>query len=106
MTDPNTTGSDTLTIAGLFNGARSTGSNSYISTNNVAADFAASPLSLSADRKTVTVAVGPTCSNAGCAGVATNATAAAVSALLDPTLVDVAGNAPSTTARNITYRLF
>lgn len=106
MTDPNGNGSDTLTIAGLFNGARSTGSNNYISTNNVSADFAASPLTLSGDRKTITVTVGPACSNTGCAGITTNGTAAAVSALLAPALVDVAGNAPTTTARNITYRLF
>ena len=106
MTDPSGSGSDTLTIGGLFNGARSTGSNSYISTNNVSADFAASPFTLSGDRKTITVTVGPTCSNAGCAGIGTNTTAASVSVLLDPTLVDVAGNAPTTTARGITYRLF
>ncbi len=106
MTDPNGGGSDTLTIGGLFNGARSTGSNNYISTNNVSADFASSPLSLSGDRKTITVTVGATCSNAGCAGIATNGTAAAVSVLLNTTLLDAAGNAPTTTARNITYRLF
>ena len=106
MTDPNGGGSDTLTIAALFNGARSTGSNNYVSTNNVSADFAASPVSLSGDRKTITVTVGPTCSNTGCAGIATNGTAAAVSVLLNTTLLDDAGNAPTTTARNITYRLF
>jgi hypothetical protein len=106
MTDPSTTASDNLTIAALFNGARSTGSNNYISTNNVSADFASSPITLSGDRKTITVTVGPTCTNTGCAGVATNATAAAVSVLLNTTLLDAAGNAPTTTARNITFRLF
>ena len=106
MTDPNGGGSDTLTIGGLLSGARSTGSNSYVSTNNVSADFAASPFTLSPDRKTVTVTVGPTCSNTGCAGIGTNTTAAAVSILLDPALLDAAGNAPTTTARSITYRLF
>ena len=106
MTDPNGGGSDTITIPGLFNGARSTGSNNYLSTNNRSAAFATSPLALSGDRKTLTVTVGPTCSGTGCAGIATNGTAAGVSALLAPTLVDAARLAPTTTARNITYRLF
>lgn len=106
MTDPNGGGSDTLTVAGLFNGARSTGSNNYISTNNTVASFASSPLALSPDRKTITVTVGPTCSGTGCAGISTNATAASVSTLLATSLLDAAGNAPTTTARNISFRLF
>lgn len=106
MTDPPGGGSDTITITGMFNGARSTGSNNYLSTNNSSASFATSPLALSGDRRTITVTVGPTCTGTGCAGIATNGTAAAVSSLLTTTLLDAAGNAPTTTARNITYRLF
>lgn len=105
MTDPSGTGSDTLTIPGLFNGARSTGSNSYVGTNNTSAVFAASPLTLSADRRTVTVTVGPACSGTGCASLGTSASAN-VSVLLAPSLVDGGGVVPTTIARNIGFRLF
>ena len=105
MTDPAGGGSDTLTIAGLFNGARSTGSNNYLTPNNSSAAFATSPFALSGDRKTITVTVGPACAGTACTGLGTSA-AAGVSVLLDPTLVDAVGLAPTTTARTITYRLF
>ena len=106
MTDPPGGGSDTLTIADLFDGARSTGSNNYITTNNRSVSFAASPFSLSPDRATITVTVGPTCAGSGCSGIGTNTAARNVSALLAPSLVDAAGNPPTATARNIRYRLF
>lgn len=105
MTDPPGNGSDTLTVPGLFNGARSTGSNSYVTVNSTAAAFAASSLGLSADRTTITVTVGPVCAGTGCGGLGT-AAAANVSVLLEPSLRDAAGVAPTTTARNISIRLF
>jgi len=105
MTDPSTTASDTVTIPGLFNGARSTGSNSYLATDNTSAAFGVSTFSLSADRRTVTVTVGPTCAGTGCATLGT-AAAANVSVLLDATLRDAVGVVPTTVARNISARLF
>jgi hypothetical protein len=105
MADPNGGGSDTLTIAGLLDGSRSTGSNNYITPNNSSAAFATSPFALSGDRRTITVTVGPTCAGTACAGLGTSA-AAGVSVLLAPALVDATGLAPTTTARTITYRLF
>lgn len=106
LTDPSGNGSDTITLPGVFSGARSTGSNSYVSTNATSAVFAGSPLALSADRRTITVTVGPACSGTGCAGIGTAASAANVSTLLDPTLVDGAGVVPTAIARNISFRLF
>lgn len=105
MADPAGGGSDTLTVPGLFSGARSTGSNSYVTANNTAAAFAGSALSLSTDRRTVTVTVGPSCAGTGCAGLGT-AAAANVSVLLDPALRDAAGVVPTAVARNISFRLF
>lgn len=106
LTDPSGGGSDTITLPGVFSGARSTGSNGYVSTNATSAVFAGSPLALSADRRTITVTVGPACSGTGCAGIGTAASAANVSTLLDPTLVDGAGVVPTAIARNISFRLF
>lgn len=106
LRDPSGGGSDTITLPGVFSGARSTGSNGYVSTNATSAVFAGSPLALSADRRTITVTVGPACSGTGCAGIGTVASAANVSTLLDPTLVDDASNPPNATARNISFRLF
>jgi hypothetical protein len=105
LADPSGSGSDTIAIPGVFNGARSTGSNSYVGTNATTADFASSTLALSADRRTITVTIGPACSGTGCASLGT-ATAAAVSTLLDPALKDAAGVVPSTVAFNVTVRLF
>lgn len=106
LRDPNGGGSDRLTVPGLFSGERSTGSNGYITTNNRVAGFAASPLSLSPDRRTVTVTVGPSCSGNGCGSLGTAPSAGNVSTLLDPSLLDDAGNLPLTAARNISFRLF
>ncbi len=105
MVDPSGGGSDTIAVPGLFNGARSTGSNSYVGTNNTSAAFAASPMTVSADRRTITVTVGPSCSGTGCASLGT-AAAAGVSVLLAPTLVDSGGVVPTTIARTISAALF
>jgi len=106
MADPSTLPSDQLTVPSLFNGARSTGSDGYLGRNNSSVSFAGSTFTLSADRKTLTVTVGPTCAGGSCNRLRTVTTAAPVSVLLDPALLDAAGNAPTTTARNITAILF
>lgn len=106
MADPTTLTTDQLTVPSLFNGARSTGTDGYLNRNNTTASFAASTFTISADRKTVTITVGPTCAGTGCSRLRTVSTAAPVSVLLDTGLVDVAGNSPTTIARDISAILF
>lgn len=106
MADPTTLTTDQLTVPTLFDGPRSTGTDGYLNRNNTTASFAASTVTISADRKTVTVTVGSTCGGNGCNRLRTVATAAPVSVLLDAGLVDAAGNSPTTIARDISAILF
>jgi hypothetical protein len=105
MTDPNGTGNDTLTIAGITSGALKTGSNGYVLTNNTSAAFAGSTVTLSADRKTVTVTVGPTCSGTGCATLGSVTTTPTLAFIAATTLTDAAGNTAVGT-RSTAIRLF
>ena len=106
MADPTTLTTDQLTVPNLFVGARSTGTDGYLNRNNTTASFAASTFTISADRKAVTITVGPACAGSGCNRLRTVSTAAPVSVLLDTGLVDVTGNSPTTIARDISAILF
>lgn len=104
LSDPSGSSSDTMAVPGVFPGARSTGSNSYLGTNNASASFTGSTLALAPDRTSITITLG-TCSGA-CATLGTATSAANFSVLLATGLRDQAGNAPATTARSIGIRLF
>jgi hypothetical protein len=106
LTDPVGTGNDTITISGITNGARSLGSNNYMTPDGVVAAWANSPVTLSADQKTITVVVGPTCAGTGCTGIGTVTTNASFSFVSAATLVDPSGNVPLTTAKTTSMRLF
>ena len=105
LADPSGSGSDTLTVAGITNGARSTGSDSYVTTDKATASFA-STVTLSADRKTITVTVGSVCSGTGCSVLGTAPAAASFSMSAATTLKDAAGLAAATTALPVSIRLF
>jgi hypothetical protein len=55
-TDPSGTGDDTLSITGITNNGRDTGSDGYVTRNNVSVSFASSTVALSGGAVTVTVA--------------------------------------------------
>ena len=105
MADPPGGGNDTLDITGITQGARATGTNGYVTTNNRSASFAASTVALSNSDKTITVTVGPTCSGTGCAVLGTVLTTPNLSWLTASTITDVAGNIPSVT-KSVALRLF
>ncbi|WCO67835.1 hypothetical protein PO878_03740 [Iamia majanohamensis] len=104
LADPTGTGNDTLSIAGITNGARSTGSNAYVTTDATSASWPAT-VALSADRTTITVTVGSTCTGTGCAGLGT-ATSAASFSYLGATTLDDGTIAVTTGARTFSRRLF
>ncbi|MFZ4717947.1 MAG: hypothetical protein ACOYMR_00895 [Ilumatobacteraceae bacterium] len=106
VSDPVGNGNDTLTISGITSGARSMGSNNYLSSDGGVAAFAASPLTLSNANRTVTVTVGPMCSGTGCAFLTAPTTTPNFSYLAATTLRDTAANAPITSARSFGVRLF
>ena len=106
LTDPNGGGSDTLTMAGVSNGARSTGGANYVLTNNTSAAFAGSVVGLSNANRSITVTIAATCSGAGCAALGQQTTNATYSFVGATTLTDVAGNLVVTTARTASIRLF
>jgi hypothetical protein len=98
---------DNLTIPGILSGARSTGSNTYISADGTGAAFEGSTVVLSDDRKRITITVGPTCTGTACAaGLGTQLTAISLSVLLDATLRDAGAAAPPIVAKSFTIRLF
>ena len=105
LTDPAGAGRDTITIAGLTNGARSTGANNYVSTNNSTYSFAGSPVSFADGDRTIVVTVGAACAGT-CSAIATQTTAANFSFRAATTLTDVAGNLVTTTTRTTSIRLF
>ncbi|MDP9463621.1 MAG: hypothetical protein M3P52_03275, partial [Actinomycetota bacterium] len=107
LTDPNTTGNDTLTMVGVSNGPRNMGSNTYVTNNNTVASFASSAVTLSNANRTITVTIGSTCSGTGCAGLATQASAVNYRFRAAATLEDVAGNfAVSTVTLTYNAQLF
>jgi hypothetical protein len=105
MADPPGGGNDTLDITGITQGARATGINGYITSNNRSASFASSTVALSNANKTITVTVGPTCTGSGCVAIGTVATTPTLSWLTASTITDVAGNIPSVT-KSVALRLF
>jgi predicted alpha/beta-hydrolase family hydrolase len=106
LTDPVGTGNDTLTISGITNTARSLGANNYMVPDQGVAAWANSPVTLSADQKTVTVVVGPTCAGTGCTGLGQQLTNANFSFVAAATLVDPSGNVPLTSAKTTSMRVF
>lgn len=106
LTDPAGAGNDTLAIPGIWSGAQATGSDSYVTTDQTTATFDASVLTLSADRRTITVTVGATCAGTACLGLGTQAALATLSFLPDPGLRDAAGNVPTTITRTFSIKLF
>jgi len=105
LTDPNNTGADRLTIAGITNGARSTGGNGYVTTNNVSFGFSGSAVSFVAGGRTIVITVGTTCTGT-CAAIGTQTTAATVSMQPATSITDTAGNLVLTTTRSASIRLF
>jgi hypothetical protein len=106
LADPIGTGNDTLAIPGIWASAQSTGSNTYVTADGASVAYADSPVTLSSDRTTITITVGPACSGTGCAGLGTQAAAATLVFLLDALLKDAAGAAPPVATRTFSVRLF
>jgi hypothetical protein len=106
LTDPSGSGSDTLALVGLLASGGSTGSNLYITTDNTAATFAGSTVSLTGGGRVVTVTVGPTCAGTGCSAIGQATAAATLSVVPAATLTDLIGNAASAVARTFSIRLF
>jgi hypothetical protein len=103
--DPAGAGNDTLTITGITSGARATGSDSYVTADATTIDFAGSTVALSVSNTTVTVTVGGTCQNTGCAGIGQQLTTASMSFAPAATITDVAGIAAAGTRADI-LRIF
>ena len=105
-TDPPTGGggSDTLTITSLTSAALSLGANSYVTTNNTSAAFAASTLGVAG--ATITATVGGTCAGTGCGSLGAGGPAAF---MFTPatTITDAAGNTAAGTVTTAgTFRAF
>ena len=105
LTDPVGAGNDTLTMAGVSNGARTTGTTNHVTADGGVASFANSPVALSNANRTITVTIGPACTGTGCATIAT-AVAGTYSFVAATTLRDVAGNLPATAAKTQSIALF
>ncbi len=105
LTDPVGTGTDTLTMVGVSNGARSLGSNAYVTNDGQVASFANSIVTLSNGNSTITVTIAAICSGTGCGGLGIGATAN-YSFVAATTLTDVAGNIAATAAKTQSIRLF
>jgi hypothetical protein len=90
-TDPLGSGNDTLTIAGMSNGALTLGGNNYIRDDGTSASFASSNVALTGASKAITVTVAGSCS--GTCGA--NITAGNGTFVFAPaaTIADPAGNA-------------
>lgn len=105
LTDPNTTAADRLTITGIANGARTTGGNGYVTTNNVSFGYAGSAVSFTAGGRTMVITVGTTCTGT-CTAIGTQTTAATLSMQPATSITDTAGNLVLTTTRSASIRLF
>jgi hypothetical protein len=89
--DPAGAGNDTLTISGITLAAQSMGSDAYITPDAGIVDFTSSTAALSNANTTITVTVGGTCQNTGCAGIGQALVAASLSFSPATTLTDPAG---------------
>ena len=103
--DPTGVGNDTLTITGVTLGARSLGSDSYIVPDGGIVDFTSSTTTLSNANTTITVTVGGTCENTGCAGIGQALITASFSFAPATTLTDPAGR-PAAGTRADLLRIF
>jgi hypothetical protein len=106
LTDPVGSSNDTLTMVGVSNGARTMGANNYITNEGAVASFASSAVSLSNANKTITITVGPACSDTGCSPLGQQTINATYSYVAATTLTDVAGNLAATAAKTQSIRLF
>ena len=106
LSDPVGTGSDTLTIAAVTNGARSTGADGYVSADGTVATFAGSLVTLGNSNKTITITIAAVCTGTGCSGLIQQTTNATYSFLGATTLKDLANNLVSTTTKTQSIRLF
>lgn len=105
LTDPVGTGSDTLSITGVTNGARSTGGANYMTLDGGVATWTSSVVLTNLGR-TLTVTFTGTCTGSGCGSLGTQATNGTFSFVSATTLTDVSGNIAATTARSTAIRLF
>eukprot|EP01036_Dinobryon_divergens_P044432 gene44432-59289_t len=94
-----------LTITGITNGARTTGGNSYVTTNNVSFGYSGSAVSFTGGGRTMVITVGATCTGT-CSAVGTQTTAATLSMRPATSITDTAGNLVLTTTRSASIRLF
>ena len=106
LTDPSGTGNDTLSLTGLLAAAASTGTNLHISTNDTSATFAGSAVSLGGSGRTVTVAVGATCTGTGCSAIGQATASTTLSVVPAATVTDLIGNTAAAVARTFSIRLF
>ncbi|HEX4982708.1 MAG TPA: hypothetical protein VFV63_13470 [Ilumatobacteraceae bacterium] len=106
MTDPVGTGNDTLTMAGVSNGARVLGSNNYVTVEATSASFDNSTVTQGNANRTITVTIAAACTGTGCAGLGQQAANATYSFVGATTLTDVAGNPASTARKTQRIRLF
>ncbi|QYG92825.1 hypothetical protein HC251_10550 [Iamia sp. SCSIO 61187] len=97
-------GNDTLDLPGVLSGRRDTGSTEYVIGNNRSAAFTG-VVALSPDGTSVIVTVG-SCAGKGCTSLGTATAPGGLSVLAAPTLTDVGGLAPTTTARTFWVRMF
>lgn len=103
--DPVGTGSDTLAVAGITSGARSTGSDVYVTSDGTTATLPGT-VALSADRRTVTVTVGDGCTGSGCGELGTATAAATFAFVPAATLQDSLANPAGPGIRSSSLRLF
>ena len=105
LADPVGTGSDTLSIVGVTNGARTTGGANYVTLDGGVATWTSSVVLTNLGR-TLTVTLTGTCTGTGCGSLGTQTANATFSFLSATTLTDVSGNIAATTARSTSIRLF
>lgn len=101
FTDPVGAGNDTMAVAGISNGPGTTGGTGYVTVDGASVVFNATA---TVSGTVVTVTLG-TCAS-GCSALGQQTSNATYSYVAATTLVDAAGNAPSTVARTVTTRLF
>jgi hypothetical protein len=84
-------GNDLLTIVGLTNGGLDTGSDAYITQDNVTAAFQSSTLTLTNGGRTIVATVVAPCSGNGCGAIGTGASGS-FPFVPEPLLRDLRGN--------------
>ncbi|MEO7397568.1 MAG: hypothetical protein ABIW84_03295, partial [Ilumatobacteraceae bacterium] len=70
------------------------------------ATFLNSPVAVSNFNRTITVTVGPTCTNTGCATIGQQTINATYSYIAAPTITDTSGNLAATAAKTNSMRAF